>query len=64
MKQLSTCNRCRIRDYCSACKRKNDCAWLAACPPSDVSKRLSCESFKCAHYEDCRNTKVKDRRLK
>ena len=59
---LTTCSRCRRRDYCENCTKQEDCYWLKVIPPEE-GRRLSCESFKCRHYEDCRKVKAEDRKL-
>lgn len=30
---LTTCSRCRRRDYCENCTKQEDCYWLKAIPP-------------------------------
>lgn len=59
---LTTCSRCRRRDYCENCTKQEDCYWLKAIPP-EGGRRLSCESFECRYYEDCRKVKAEDRKL-
>ena len=58
---LSTCNSCHRRDYCGNCKHKDDCWWLRVAPPDDVNRCFSCGAFECAHYDDCRKQRPKDR---
>lgn len=57
---LSTCKICRRRNYCDNCAMAEDCYWIKAIPP-DGGRRLSCESFECKHYGECRKTKAVDR---
>lgn len=59
---LSTCEICRRREYCDSCAMAEDCYWLRAIPP-EGGRHLSCESYQCKYYDECRKTKAKDRRL-
>ena len=54
---LSTCEICRRRDYCDNCAMAEDCYWIKAIPP-EGGRQISCESFECKHYGECRKTKA------
>ena len=58
---LSTCDRCKRRDFCDNCALQADCYWIKTIPPG--GRRLSCESYQCKHYDECRKIKAADRRL-
>lgn len=30
---LSTCDRCKRRDFCDSCALQDDCYWIKAIPP-------------------------------
>lgn len=58
---LSTCNKCQKTYYCKRCVLKGDCFWMTSIPPEDAD-RLACESWECAHYDDCRELRPEQRR--
>lgn len=60
---LTTCDKCRRRDYCDNCADKDSCYWMRVIPP-EGGRRLSCESFRCAHYKACKKLKPDQRPTK
>lgn len=57
---LKTCEICHRRDYCDHCALQDSCYWIKVVP-SQGGRRLSCESFECAHYDEYRKIKAKNR---
>lgn len=60
---LSTCEICHRRDYCDNCALYDECYWINAVPPQE-RRRISCGSYECKHYDECRKIKAIDRRLR
>lgn len=60
---LSTCEICHRRDYCDNFALTDECYWINAIPPQG-GRRISCQSFTCRHYDECRKTKAADRKVR
>jgi len=56
---LTTCKNCRKVDYCRNCKNQKKCYWVKNGHCSHDA--LSCASFECKHYEECKKIKPADR---
>lgn len=58
---LKTCDQCRLRDYCEHCADQETCYWRKLDPGN--KQTLSCESYRCKHYDECRKQRPEHRRL-
>lgn len=56
---LKTCEICHRRDYCDNCALQDSCYWMRVVPTE--GRRLSCESYQCKHYDECKKQKAENR---